>query len=154
MADVMNKSILSVVATNASQLKDISIKNGQLTFVKDKRTIALDLNNKRTFYNQIETLTTDEERKGVLAPINGLFYFVVSTAVLWTYEDKWIQITTPPNEIVFIGVQLPELGSENTLYVNKSDKDISVWNNNTKQYEVVANMSEAITTDEILSLFK
>lgn len=152
MADV-SKSILSVVATNASQLQNISIKNGQLTFVKDKRLIALDLNGKRMFYNQIATLGTDEERRGILAPINGLFYFVISTAVLWTYNNQWIQITTPPNEVVFIGVELPELGSKNTLYVNTNDKDISVWNNETKKYEVVADKTEAITTEEILSLF-
>ena len=152
MADV-SKSILSVVATSASQLQNISIKNGQLTFVKDKRLIALDLNGKRIFYNQIETLGTDEERRGILAPINGLFYFVISTAVLWTYNNQWIQITTPPNEVVFIGVELPELGSKNTLYVNTNDKDISVWNNETKKYEVVADKTEAITTEEILSLF-
>ncbi len=149
----MNKSILSVVATSASKLKDVSIKNGQLVFVKDKKLVALDLGGKRTFYNQIEILTTDEERKGILAPVNGLFYFVVSTAVLWTYNNAWIRITTPPNEIVFIGVKLPELGSENTLYVDMSNKDISVWSDELKKYEVVANKSEAITTDEILSLF-
>lgn len=152
MADV-NKSILSVIATNASQLKDIPIKNGQLTFVKDKKLIALDLNNKRIFYNQIEILNTEEERLSILAPINGLFYFVISTAVLWTYTNKWIQITTPPNEVIFIGVTLPNLGSENTLYVNTNQKNISVWNNEIKKYEIVADKTEKITTDDILHLF-
>lgn len=152
MADTITP-ILSVVATSASKISDLSIKNGQLVFVKDKQYIALDIDNKRVFYNQIISLKTEEERQGILAPIKGLFYFVVSTAVLWTYEEGWIQITTPPSEVVFIGVELPELGSANTLYVNKQDKEISIWNDELKSYVVVADKMEEITTDEILLLF-
>lgn len=153
MADTITP-ILSVVATSASRLSDLSIKNGQLVFVKDKQYIALDIDNKRVFYNQIISLKTDEERQSILAPIKGLFYFVVSTAVLWTYEDSWIQITTPPNEVVFIGVELPELGSANTLYVNKQNKEISVWDDDIKSYVVVADKMDEITEEEILLLFE
>lgn len=153
MADTITP-ILSVVATSASRLSDLSIKNGQLVFVKDKQYIALDIDNKRVFYNQIISLKTDEERQSILAPIKGLFYFVVSTAVLWTYEDSWIQITTPPNEVVFIGVELPELGSANTLYVNKQNKEISVWDDDMKSYVVVADKMDEITEEEILLLFE
>ena len=153
MADTITP-ILSVVATSASRLSDLSIKNGQLVFVKDKQYIALDIDNKRVFYNQIISLKTDEERQSILAPIKGLFYFVVSTAVLWTYEDSWIQITTPPNEFVFIGVELPELGSANTLYVNKQNKEISVWDDDMKSYVVVADKMGEITEEEILLLFE
>lgn len=153
MADTITP-ILSVVATSASRLSDLSIKNGQLVFIKDKQYIALDIDNKRVFYNQIISLKTDEERQSILAPIKGLFYFVVSTAVLWTYEDGWIQITTPPNEVVFIGVELPELGSANTLYVNKQNKEISVWDDDIKSYVVVADKMDEITEEEILLLFE
>lgn len=146
--------ILSVIATSASRLSDLSIKDGQLVFVKDKQYIALDIDNKRVFYNQIISLKTDEERQSILAPIKGLFYFVVSTAVLWTYEDSWIQITTQPNEVVFIGVELPELGSANTLYVNKQNKEISVWDDDMKSYMVVADKMDEITEEEILLLFE
>ncbi len=146
--------ILSVIATSASRLSDLSIKDGQLVFVKDKQYIALDIDNKRVFYNQIISLKTDEERQSILAPIKGLFYFVVSTAVLWTYEDSWIQITTQPNEVVFIGVELPELGSANTLYVNKQKKEISVWDDDMKSYMVVADKMDEITEEEILLLFE
>ncbi len=152
MADTITP-ILSVVATSASKISDLSIKNGQLVFVKDKQYIALDIDNKRVFYNHIISLKTDEERQSILAPINGLFYFVVSTAVLWTYEEGWIQITTQPSEVVFIGVELPELGSDSTLYVNKQDKEISIWDDKLKSYVVVADKMEEITTDEILLLF-
>ena len=50
MADKM----ISVIGTVASRLPDLSIKDGQLIFVKDKKKIALDLGGKRTFYNDIE----------------------------------------------------------------------------------------------------
>ena len=153
MADTITP-ILSVVATSASRLSDLSIKDGQLVFVKDKQYIALDIDNKRVFYNQIISLKTDEERQSILAPIKGLFYFVISTAVLWTYEDSWIQITTQPNEVVFIGVELPELGAANTLYVNKQNKEISVWDDNMKSYVVVADKMDEITEEEILLLFE
>lgn len=99
MADT-EKAILSVVETTASRLPDLSIKNGQLIFVKDSQKIALDIDGKRTFYNQTVVLQTETERTSLLAPITGLFYFVIETAILWTYQTEgWIQITTPPASV-------------------------------------------------------
>ena len=99
MADT-EKTILSVVETTASRLPDLSIKNGQLIFVKDSQKIALDIDGKRTFYNQTVVLQTETERTSLLAPITGLFYFVIETAILWTYQTEgWIQITTPPASV-------------------------------------------------------
>lgn len=150
----MEKNILSIIGTVGSKVSDIAIKNGQLIFVQDKRRIALDLNGKRTFYSDIITIETEEERQSILAPISGCFYFVIDTAVLWFYQDKWTQLTTPPNEILFIGIELPDLGSKNTLYVNTSNKNISVWDDAEKKYEIVANATEEISEDEISSLFQ
>ena len=99
MADT-EKVILSVVETTASRLPSLSIKNGQLIFVKDASKIALDIDGKRTFYNQTVVLQTESERISLLAPIVGLFYFVIETTILWAYQTEgWIQITTPVNEI-------------------------------------------------------
>lgn len=99
MADT-EKVILSVVETTASRLPDLSIKNGRLIFVKDSQKIALDIDGKRTFYNQTVVLQTETERTSLLAPITGLFYFVIETAILWTYQaEGWIQITTPPASV-------------------------------------------------------
>ena len=151
MAD--SNTIMSVVATTASRLPDLSIKNGQLIFVKDKQKIALDLEDKRTFYNQIVVLQTETERTSLLAPISGLFYFVIENAVLWTYEQHWIQITTPPEEIVFIGDSIPELGNNKTAYINPNAKTISVWNSDLEEYLVVADKTESISDEEILQLF-
>ena len=147
------KTILSVCATVASRLQDLEIKNGNLIFVQDKHKIALDYGGKRVFYNQIEELATEAERVAILAPVTGSYYFVVNTAVLWTYQNGWVQVTTPPEEIVFIGTEMPELGSVKTLYVDKLNKSISVWDADTNQYIIVADTKEAVSESDIDSLF-
>lgn len=153
MADTLNP-ILSVISTTASRLPDLAIKDGQLIFVKDSQKVALDIGSKRTFYNQITILQTESERQSLLAPISGLFYFVMENAVLWLYNQSWIQITTPPENIVFIGEELPELGSKEVAYINTADKCISVWDDLQQKYMVVADKTEPITDEDILKLFE
>lgn len=152
MADLSNYPVLSVCATIGSKLPDLVIKDGQLIFVRDKHKIALDYNGKRVFYNQIEELDTDQDRLSILAPVAGQYYFVISTAVLWTYQNGWIQVTVPPEEIVCIGTELPELGSGKTLYVKKTG-GISIWDEDTESYQVVADKNEYASESDIDSLF-
>ena len=154
MADLTTTPVLSVCATVGSKLPDLVIKDGQLIFVRDKHKIALDFGGKRTFYNQIEELATEAARTSLLAPVAGLFYFVIETAVLWTYRDGWVQITTPPKEVVFFGTELPELGVTKTLYVDTSRKEISVWDEDTASYIVVADKTKELTAEDIDALFK
>ena len=128
MADDTLNAVMSVVVTTAIKLPDLAIKNGQVIFVSDSKKIALDFDNKRTFYNQIVVLQTESERQGLLAPITELFYFVVDTAILWTYQTTgWVQVTTSPDEIIYIGDNLPEVGTAKSLYINKTEKNISIW---------------------------
>lgn len=161
MAEMVNTAPLSVVATTSEKLSSLVIKNGQLIFVKDKCRIALDFNDKRTFYNQITELDTDYERTSLSFPLSG-YYFVIETAVLWSYQNGWVQLTTHPEEVIFIGTELPELGQakEKTLYVDKTKKEISVYDNTSNEYIVVANKTdsstasiETVTDDDINSLF-
>ena len=154
MADTNTSAILSVYATVASKLPDLAIKDGNLIFVQDKHKIGLDFNGKRTFYKDIEELDTEGVRRTLLAPIVGKFYFVIDTAVLWRYSaDGWVQVTTPPEEIVFIGTELPELGVAQTLYVNKAKREILIWDEPNDAYLVVADKNEAVSTEEIDALF-
>lgn len=153
MADTTTKAILSACATVGSKLSDLAIKNGQLVFVQDKHRIALDFNDKRVFYNQIEELSTETERASMLAPVNGIYYFVIDSAVLWTYQNRWIQITTPPEDVVFIGVELPVMGSNKTLYVDMTG-GISVWDDVAQEYTVVADKCGSISTTDITALFE
>ena len=154
MADT--KTILNlVVADKSSKLSDFAIGHQQIIFLQDKRKIALDYNGKRTFYNQVEILTTDIEREELETPENGVFYFVIGKAMLWFYDSSWIPITTPPQEIVCIGTELPELGSENTLYINKASgsESISVWDNESQSYKYIAGKTKAISASKIDALF-
>lgn len=150
----MAETILSLVATVGNRLSDLPIKDGQLIFVQDKRKIAMDLNSKRVFYNEIAELETEEERSALTAPAEG-FYFVIETAVLWTYRNQaWVRITTPPEEIVRIGVDLPELGRRGLLYVDTARQEISVWDESTGTYVVVANTTHELTAEEVLAMFE
>ncbi len=100
MADSITKSILSVYATVESNLANLAVKDGQLIFVQDKHKIALDFGSKRTIYHQIQELATEGARTSLLAPVSGSYYFVLETAILWKYQGGWIQITTPPSEVI------------------------------------------------------
>ena len=157
MADTTNtpKSILSVCATSSERVKDLVIKNGQLIFIQDTGRIAMDWKNKRIFYNQIEELETDLDRANLSNPVNGKFYFVIDTAVLWRYYNCWVQVTSQPDEIIFFGTEMPELGKTNTLYVNTDEgkECISVWDNDTDTYKVVADRTHSISEEYIASLF-
>lgn len=156
MANTTARKTLSVCATTGSHLPDISIKDGQLIFVQDLHRIAFDFNGKRVFYNQIEEIESEQERVTFASPESGQFYFVIETAVLWTYRDGWIALNSSPEDVLFIGVEMPELGSSRKLYVNKKNKEISIWDENSEGYLVVANKSEikSITNEDIDSLFE
>lgn len=99
MADLTAKAVLSAYATVESNLANLAVKDGQLIFVQDKHKVALDFGGKRTIYNQIQELATEGSRVSMLAPLSGAYYFVLETSVLWTYQNGWIQITTPPRGI-------------------------------------------------------
>lgn len=155
MADTTaTKSVMSLIATSSSRIRDLIIKNGQLIFIQDLGRIAFDFNDKRVFYNQIVELDTEAERLALEAPLSG-YYFVIGTGVLWFYKDGWIQITERPQEVVFIGVELPELGQANKIYINTTEgsEGVSVWNEELDAYVVVADKTQEVTESEILSLF-
>ena len=94
MADMANNAPFSVIATTASRVKDLVIKNGQIIFIQDKGRIAFDFKDKRVFYNQITELETEHERLNLSSPPNG-YYFIIETACLWLYRDsEWVQINS------------------------------------------------------------
>lgn len=154
MADTTTKSVLSLVATSSSKIRDLTIKDGQLIFLQDIGRIAFDFKGKRVFYNQIVELNTEAERLALDSPLVG-YYFVIDSACLWYYKNEWIQITEKPNDIIFIGVELPELGQENKIYVNTTDgkESISVWDEENDNYKVVADKTQSMTSEEVMALF-
>ena len=72
---------------------------------------------------------------------------------MWFYKDGWTQITEKPKEVLFIGVELPELGQANKLYVDTDDREISVWDEETGKYIVVSNYTTEVTDEDIEDLF-
>jgi len=157
MADITaTRSVMSLIATTSPRIRDLVIKDGQLIFLQDIGRIAFDFKGKRVFYNQIVELDTEAERLALASPLSG-YYFVIDSAVLWFYKDGWVQITSKPEEIVFIGdeVDFPELGQEKTLYVSKTEggEHISVWDKDSNSYKVVADKTQTMTSDEVIALF-
>lgn len=151
MADTTIKTVLSLVATTSSRIQDLVIKDGQLIFIRDLGRIAFDFKGERVFYNQIVELEYEAERRALASPLSG-YYFVIDTAVLWFYKDGWTQITEKPEEVIFVGVELPELGQAKTLYVNKNG-GISIWDDVTDEYLLVADKNEYASESDIDSLF-
>lgn len=157
MADLnQTQNILSLCATTSDRLKDLIIKDGQLIFVHNAGRIAFDFKGKRTFYNQIIEIETEIDRRNLSEPVNGKYYFVIETAVLWRYFNGWTQITGEPEEILFIGTEMPELGKPKTLYVNKStgNENISIWDEESNGYKIVADKTQTMTADDVKELFK
>ena len=152
----MSYNAFSVVATTSGRVRELPIKDGQLIFVQDMGRVAFDFKGNRVFYNQITQLATEKERAALANPLNG-YYFVLETACLWSYENKWIQITTPPEERIFIGAELPEVGQakEDNLYVDTTNKEISIWDETTNEYVVVADKTDVdtVTIEDIDALF-
>ena len=150
------KQVLSVIATTSERMRDLIIKNGQLIFVQDTGRIAFDFNNKRKFYNQIEELDTELARKELKSPVDGVYYFVIETAVLWTYlNNTWIQMTTPPKEVVFIGTEFPELGAAQTMYTNitEGNEHIAIWDEKSGSYRIVADRTHSMSPSDVIALF-
>jgi hypothetical protein len=143
---------MSLVATSSSKIRQLTIKDGQLIFIQDLGRIAFDFKGKRVFYNQIVELETEAERQALENPLNG-YYFIYDEACLWFYKDGWTQITEKPQEIVFIGVELPQLGRANKIYVDTDDREISVWDEETGKYIVVSNYTAEVTSEDIEDLF-
>lgn len=151
----MANAIMSLIATSSARIRQLPIKNGQLVFVKDLGRIAFDYDDKRVFYNQIVELETEADRLTLDEPLNG-YYFVIGSGCLWFYKDEWIQITEKPESVLCIDVELPQLGQakEGTLYVNKAEKEIAVFDSASNEYVIVSNFTHEVTDDDIASMFK
>lgn len=158
MADANTNSFLSIVATTTQRVRELPIKDGQLIFARDEQygfhRIAMDLKGSRVFYNQITVLESEYDRSTIDSPTVG-YYFVIGSASLWLYQnEEWTKLTKEPDEVIFIGVELPTLGQEKTLYVNSKEREIAVWVEETGEYITVADYTNEILDSDIENLFK
>lgn len=150
----MASAVMNLVATSSSRIRQLPIKNGQLVFIQDLGRIAFDFNDKRVFYNQIVELETEGDRLTLDEPLDG-YYFVIDTACLWFYKSGWTQITEKPESVLFIDVELPQLGQakEGTLYVNKAEREIAVFDSASNEYVIVSDCTNEVTDEDILQMF-
>lgn len=157
MAENTIKTYPKTVVTTSDKIKDLVIQDGQLIFINgDFPRIALDYKGKRTFYNQIVELETEQERLNLSDPVNGKYYFVIEKAIFWRYFNGWIQITKEPDEILFIGDGVfPEIGQPKKIYINKTEgnESISIWNEEKDEYHIVADRTHSISAEEVTALF-
>ena len=116
----MASSVMQLVATSSSRIRELTIKDGQLIFIQDLGRIAFDFKGKRVFYNQIVELETEADRTELENPLDG-YYFVIDSACLWFYKEGWTQITEKPDDILFIDVELPQLGQQGKLYIDTDE---------------------------------
>jgi len=75
--------------TVESKVRDTSIipiKDGQFLMTSDTKCIFYDLGDKRIQLTDILEIDTEQERQGLLAPVNK-FYFVKDTGSLWKYHN-------------------------------------------------------------------
>ena len=155
MADTTaTRSVLKLVATTSSKIRNLTIENGQMVFLYDVGRIAFDYKDTRVFYNQIVEIETEAERLLLDNPLNG-YYFVIGSGCLWHYKDGWTQITEKPANIVQIDVELPQLGQaeEGVLYVNKSEREIAVFDSASNDYIVVSDYTNEVTDEDIEKMF-
>ena len=154
IADSSASNGLKVIATSSSRIRDLIIRDNQLIFIRDLGRIAFDSKGKRVFYNQIVELETEADRLALVNPIKG-YYFVIGSACLYFYKDGWTQITEKPQEIVQIGVELPQLGQQGKLYATtkEGEERISVWDEESDEYVVVADKTQTMTSEEVVALF-
>lgn len=151
----MASTVMSLVATSSSRIRELVIKDGQLIFIQDLGRIAFDFKGQRVFYNQIVELETEVDRLTLENPLDG-YYFVIDSACLWFYKNNgWLQITEKPDNIVFIDVELPQLGQANRIYadITEGAENVSVWSDELGAYVIVADKTQTMTPEEVIALF-
>lgn len=157
MADfVQTNDPISVIATTYEKIGTIEPVNGQITIATDRGLVVFDMNGTRSFVHGIKTIDWDASRKSMEDPVENQIYFVLDTAIFWRFiNGAWEQLTHKPEEVVYIGVSLPETGNEGVLYADRGTKSIAVWDDSTKSYDKVANYCELEIVPEakILELF-
>ena len=145
---------LSVIGTTGERVRELPISDGQLVFIHNRNRIAFDFKGKRTFYNQVEILSTESERASIVSPMDG-YYFCIDSAVFYEYANgEWNVRVRPADGAVIICDEYPELGQlSGKLYVNKKQREIAIWDEANNKYYAVSNHTQDATDEDIMNLF-
>lgn len=122
---------IKFIATNHNKLSSINIKDGQIIFVKDEKTIYLDSEGARVAFENILTIDSENNREQTVA-IEGCFYYVEDSKLIYRYKNaQWNCLNS--SEIVFDDKDsFPKTGDEKKIYI--SDNNIYKWNKENNEY--------------------
>lgn len=126
ISDITHK----IVYTTKEKLDTIPITNGYIIFCEDEQVIYFDFNDIRQRYDKIVLLTSESERT-LLTGVNGSFYFVKDTNVLWYYSDGWNKITLQTSDFPTAlknpnALTIQFNGTTNQTYDGSSAKTVNV----------------------------
>lgn len=147
-------TVLSVIGTTGERVRELPIADGQLVFIHNRNRIAFDFKGTRTFYNQVEVLESESDRSAIVTPVDG-YYFCIDSAIFYEYKDNtWTARVTPAEGAVVISDEYPTLGQlSGKLYVNKTAREIAIWDDENSEYYAVSNHTEDATDEDIDGLF-
>lgn len=136
--------------SNASTLDQVPFIQGNMIFVQNERKIYIDGTQGRIPYDGMLYFETEEERVRKRNPLPG-FYFVKDERKLWYYADaEWTCLSggdggeEQEKQIEFSTYdELPAMGEENKLYVDKAGKSLYIWDDSEEDYVQMAGSGEA-----------
>ena len=115
--------------SSKSTILEQSVTNGKFYVASDTHELYCDtLDGERIKISDIEYLETNDEREGILAPLNK-FYYVSDTNKLWYYNERWVQIG-PGSQLIIQanGTQLGSYTGEESVTVNITKTNIGLGN--------------------------
>ena len=127
------------VYTTSAKMNDLPVEDGQIIFVPELSTIAMDLYGQRFYYQMIKSFDTDAQRIATPFPIIG-FYWVEETETLWRWNQRWTKVSSSNDSSVVEAEKeedFPQEGVSNTLYY--TDDGIYRWKNSSDKYNLIAN---------------
>lgn len=80
-------ALANFVYTTSAKLNELPVEDGQIIFVPEVSTIAMDMHGQRFLYQNIKTFETDTQRSEYPFPVTG-FYYVEETECLWRWNRR------------------------------------------------------------------
>lgn len=70
------------------------------------------------------------------------------------YDNEWVQLTGKEQCQIVKKYVLPSEGTDDSLYINMSEKNIFVWDEENRQYVLVGEAINSVSNEDINKMFK